>query len=208
MADVTDPPMQNPPHENEDDSLRELIGRAQGGDPDAVEELIERHYDDVRAFVRLQVDPALRARESSSDLVQSVCRKLLESLHDFEYRGKGSFRQWLFTLALNRVRQKYKYQRAQKRDPGRECSVLDYVSLRAPGPTPTQVAIAREESERIEREMDRLPPDYRQVLLLARVVGLPGREIARQMGRSEGAVRVLLSRATVRLLAAIEGRKG
>ena len=36
------------------------------------------HLDDLRAFVRLKIDPRLRVRESGSDLVQSICREVLE----------------------------------------------------------------------------------------------------------------------------------
>ena len=54
--------------------------------------------------------------------------------------------------------------------------------------------------------MDKLPEDYREALLLARVVGLSGREMAERMGRSESAVRTLLTRASIKLLAALEER--
>ena len=180
--------------------------------------LIGTHLDDLRAFVRLQVDPQLRARESCSDVVQSICREVLEDLPGFDYRGEGSFRAWLFTAALNKVRQKGEFHRAQKRDPAREVRPAAgddsqatvgaglYASLCSLEPTPSQHAIAHEQAERIERAMDKLPEDHREVLLLARVVGLPHEEIATRMGRSEIAVRTLLSRASVRLLAALEER--
>ena len=209
-------PQREPPG-SEDDVTEGLVGAAKRREPGAIDQLIEAHLDSLRAFVRLKGDPRLRVRESSSDVVQSICREVLEDLHGFEYRGAGSFRAWLFTAALNKIRQKAEFHRAQARDPAREehAALADdsstvgaelYAGLCSLEPSPSQHAIAHEQAERIERAMDQLPEDHREVLLLARIVGLPYAEIAARMERSENAVRTLLSRASVRLLAALEGR--
>ena len=192
-----------------------LVRGAKRRDPGALEELVERHLDDLRAFVRLQLDPRLRVRESTSDIVQSVCCEVLEGLDGFEYRGEGSFRAWLFTAALTKVRRKGRFHRAEKRDVGREedgaGSVTGegrlYSALLSPEASPSEGAAGRECAERIERAMDKLAPDHREVLLLARVVGLTHREIAERSGRTERAVRSLVHRATIGLLAAFEGRR-
>ena len=195
-----------------------MVGAAVRREPGALDRLIEAHLDDLRAFVRLQVNPELRMRESQSDVVQSVCREVLEDLPQFEFRGVGSFRAWLFTAALNKVRQKGAFHRAQKRDVAREVRVEAaddsraavgaalYASLCSPEPSPSQHAIANEQAARIERAMDQLSPNQREVLLLARVVGLTHEEIAERMGRSMNAVYSLLSRASVGLLALLEER--
>jgi RNA polymerase sigma-70 factor (ECF subfamily) len=202
----------------EEERTEVLLAGARRGEPRALEELIEAHLDDLRAFVRLQLDPRLRVRESHSDVVQSICREVLEDLPGFEYRGEGSFRAWLFTAALNKVRQKGEFHHAQMRDVAREVRAEKsddeeasvgaglYASLCSLEPSPSQHAIAHEQAARIERAMDKLPPDHRNVLLLARIVGLSHREIATRVGRSEMAVRTLVSDASVRLLAALEER--
>ena len=59
--------------------------------------------------------------------------------------------------------------------------------------------MGREDLERIERAFAELPEDYREVILLSRLVGLSHREIAEDWGRKEGAIRVLLHRALARL---------
>ena len=61
------------------------------------------------------------------------------------------------------------------------------------------IAIADEDMERLRDAFTELSDDHRQVITLARVVGMSHAEIADEMGRSEGAVRVLLHRALVRL---------
>jgi len=207
------------PPRSADDGTAVMVSAAVRGEPGALDRLIEAHLDDLRAFVRLQVDPRLRQRESHSDVVQSVCREVLGDLPHFEFRGVGSFRAWLFTAALNKVRQKAEFHRAQKRDIAREVRAEGgddsrasvgaglYASLCSLEPSPSQNAIANELAARIERAMDRLPADDREMLLLARVVGLTHREIGERMGRSESAVRSLVSRASVRLLASLEERR-
>jgi RNA polymerase sigma factor (sigma-70 family) len=47
-------------------------------------------------------------------------------------------------------------------------------------------------------ELDELPDDYREVILLARIEGLSTREVAEQMGKSREAVALLLHRAVKR----------
>ncbi|MCA8975247.1 MAG: hypothetical protein KDC98_11025, partial [Planctomycetes bacterium] len=59
---------------------RDLVDSASHGDPQAVEELLVRHLPRLRAFVRLRSPFALRARESCSDLVQSVCREVIAKI--------------------------------------------------------------------------------------------------------------------------------
>jgi RNA polymerase sigma factor (sigma-70 family) len=67
------------------------------------------------------------------------------------------------------------------------------------------MAAARELSDRIERAFDMLSKDPREVIALARIVGLSHAEIAEQLGRTEGAVRVQLSRALVAYVNALDG---
>ena len=56
----------------------------------------------------------------------------------------------------------------------------------------------------MEAALDRIREDYREIILLARVTGLSHREIAEKLGKSEGAVRMLLHRALGRLAAAMQ----
>src|SRR5258705_6880905 len=81
-----------------EDSVR-LAERAAAGDRAALDELVVRHVDGLRAFVRLRVGPELRARESSSDLVQSVCREVLQDARRFQHAGESAFKSWLYTTA-------------------------------------------------------------------------------------------------------------
>lgn len=192
---------------------RSLLERASRGDALAVDALIERHLPGLRAFIRLKAGAAVRGKESCSDLVQSVCREVLEGAGRFDYRGEAAFRQWLFTTALRKIVARQRHHLAEKRDVRRERLLSpiesasrdrDLLEAYTGLHTPSRLAAAREEVERVELAIARLPEEYREVICLSRLMGLGHAEIAEQLGRSEGAVRVLLHRALARLSRLLE----
>jgi len=65
--------------------------------------------------------------------------------------------------------------------------------------TPSFVLSLREEFDRLERAMDRLKPQYREVLVLAKIEGLSCKEIADRQNKRPAAVAMSLSRAIVAL---------
>jgi RNA polymerase sigma-70 factor (ECF subfamily) len=190
------------PDRGEGNDTRGLVAAASLGDRQAVGELLARHLPALRVFVRLQIGPVLRLRESASDLVQSACRELLEHLDGFEYRGEEAFKHWLFTAALNKIREHNRYHRAERRDIAREQGDAAHLgALYGSLLTPSRITIARETVERLEAAFDQLPPDYREVIVLCRIVGLAQAEVATRMGRSVDSVRNLLLRALAQVSA-------
>lgn len=173
-----------------------LVERAAAGDAGAVETLLLRHLGALRAYVRLRSGPALRAREGTCDIVQSVCRDLLGRLDEFRYPGEAAFRAWLYVTAQRKIADKAEHWSAQKRDVERQVPLEDvYRTLGSP----SQAAMGREALLRLEAAFDTLSEDQREVILLSRVVGLSREEVAARLGRSEAGVRNLLSRALAEL---------
>ena len=72
--------------------------------------------------------------------------------------------------------------------------------------TPSQDAVASETARGLTEALASLSEDHREVITLARVVGLPHRVIAEVMGRSEEAVRQLLGRALFQLTRELSDR--
>ncbi|MCR9244778.1 MAG: RNA polymerase sigma factor [bacterium] len=182
-----------------------LVNAAQGGDATALDELLRRHLPDLRAFVRAKSGQVIRERESCSDLVQTVCREVLGGLEGYEWRGEGSFRHWLFTVALNKIRGRADYYAAQRRDSRREVGDDALAGVYATMCGPSQHAIAAEAVANFESGLDRLAEDHRDVVLMSRVVGLSHAEIADELGIEVGAVRTRLSRALTRLATIMAG---
>jgi len=205
------PDPEDPASAAEIEALTEAACR---GDRAAIDRLVERYLPNLRAFVRLRTGPLIRRHETGSDLVQSVCREVIEHMDRFQYPSESAFKQWLFTTALRKISRRRDYYLAQRRDALREQPLqggdtdstsgsarheAELVQQYRSFSTPSKRMILREEVERIEVAFGELPDEYREVITLAHVVGLSRREIAEQMDRSEGAIRVLLHRALARV---------
>ena len=177
-------------------------------DPPAVAEL-ERYRGWLALLARLQVEPRFRAKFDASDVVQQT---LLEAVRDWpKFRGgtpaelAGWLRQILAHVLLHEMR---RYGGARRRDVGREVSLEQALAessrrlgaaLEPPGSSPSQRTSRQELEIRLADALARLPADHAEVILLRNVEGLAHEEVARRMGRSSGAVRMLWVRALARL---------
>lgn len=187
------------------DDLQNLLHAASQHDPAAVATLLEQHLPALRAFVRLKAGPMLLARESCSDLAQSVCRDVLEQAERFRFGGEAEFRKWLFTTAMRKIADRAEHWRAGKRDGQRERAGLDEQEILgfAGIYTPSQQAAAREEVQRFEAAFAKLAPEKQEVVLMARLMGLSHAQIAQELGKTEVAVRSILSRALAEIAASL-----
>ena len=180
---------------------------ASQGDPASIADLLRAYLPRLQRFVHLRLGEQLRKREDTLDIVQSTVRELLEE-KQFEVRGEIEFRAWLFQAALNKIREKVRFHGADKRAMEREVGVstqgaFDLGEAVRDLATPSRVAMAREELDRLEAAFGQLTEPQREVLTLSRVAGLPHAVIAERLGKSEVAVRQLLVRAMAALGAAI-----
>ncbi len=179
----------------------------------SIEALLEEHLGSLRAFLRLRVGAGLRARLGHSDLVQSVCREVLQSKGRIEFQGHAAFRSWLYTAALRKLVEHDRRMHAERRDVGREVSVdaeggADAAVLQgyATVTTPSLVAMGREGAAKLEEAFDALSEEHREIITLARIAGLSHAEIAAELGKSEESCRQLLRRALVRLSLELDRR--
>ena len=189
-----------------DDDLR-LYEHATQGDAGALEQLLQHYLPQLHAFVHVRLG-SLRAREASLDVVQSVCRELLAERDTFAFRGEDRFRSWLFTAALNKLRERHRRQRAGKRDMARDSAAPVDQSFAAIAHllTPSQDAIGNETTVAVAAALAELSEEHREVITLARLVRLPHKVIAETMGRSEEAARQLLARAMLQFARGLRAR--
>ena len=188
------------------DGVPALLARVGSGDEVAARELLTRYLDALRDYVRQKAGRELLAKEASQDLVQSVCREVLEDAANrgFTYRDEGQFRAFLFQAALNKIRGKGRFHGRQRRASRREVqaqalepSVAD--ALFATMHTPSRSAAEKEERERFLLAFGRLSQQQQRLIEWARLDGLSHREIGARLGLSEGNSRVQLARALARL---------
>ena len=189
------------------ESDRDLYKRAQRKDTQAVASLLERHLPGLRAFVHLRAGAFVRRQEEVSDICQSACREVLCDVDHHEWEDETHFKRWLYMEAMRKILGRNRYWRAGKRDPARLApaagaegeSGVDVQGLYESVLSPSRLLVQKEEFERLEAAFEELPEDYREVIVQFRLLGMSHAEIAEQMGRSENAVRLLLSRALARL---------
>jgi RNA polymerase sigma-70 factor (ECF subfamily) len=184
--------------------------RVTRGDRRALDALLEQNLPRLRAYVRAKAGPHLLARESCSDLVQTVCREVLEDLGTFEFRDEVQFRHWLCQVAWRKLAGRARRLHAERRDLSREVPVDVHASgfgAWISELTPSRDASAREQALRVEQALDELTEAQREAIVLRRVVGLDYEAIAAAMDRREVAVRNLVYRGLARLAILLRDRR-
>ncbi len=186
----------------------QLFTEATRGDRSALEQLLLRYLPQLHAFVHARLGPGLRAHESSLDVVQSVCRELLQAHGRLDFPGEDRFRAWLFAAALNRMRDMHRRVHRGMRDVDRQVELPDSTGAIAIANliTPSQAAIGNEAAAAVAAALAALSEEHREVVTLARIVRLPHRVIAEVLSRSEEATRQLLARALVRFVKELRRR--
>jgi RNA polymerase sigma-70 factor (ECF subfamily) len=192
----------------------ELVVLAKGGDNSAQDRLCRIYGERVRRIVRLRMGTELRSKMESMDLVQDALMCALKDLGDFTYRNEGDFLRWLTKIAENRLRDNIEKLHTDKRDIRKEIRLNDREQTDIGGfegtagpikaTTPSVIMSRKEDLDKLERAIDKLRPEYREVIILAKIEEFSYQEIGDRLGKSIGAVKMLVSRAMMALVIAFE----
>jgi RNA polymerase sigma-70 factor (ECF subfamily) len=169
---------------------RSLVDAARA-DPARFDALYRKYVAQVYSYAVYE----LRDHHEAEDATERTFLSALAGLPQFQERarpadgeGASTFRIWLFRIARNVVAERRRRWRRRPEEP------LDTV-LEAPDPTDIErVVVDRESAIAAWRAVDRLSGDRRRAVILRFVHELSTPEIAEILGRSEGAVRVLIHR--------------
>ena len=170
---------------NEPDEQR-LVEAAQK-DPSRFAELYENNFERVYAFVASRIYD----RDAAQDVTAEVFHQALANLGQFEWRG-APFSAWLFRIAANAIMDRRKNAAREQGKPAPEADAVD-----------------AGDHEVVERRaalfslVSQLPEDQRRVLEMRFAEERSIREIARELGRSEGAIKQLQFRAVQTLRARV-----
>jgi RNA polymerase sigma-70 factor (ECF subfamily) len=155
------------------------------------------------------------SKEQSVDVVQDTLIHAFSGLDGFTYKNEGDFVRWLSKIAENELRGSLKKLHADKRDIRKEVRLDNYRETaaggfgRKPGPieatTPSVIMSRKEDLDKLEKAIDTLKTEYREVIILTKIDGLSYKEIAGRLGKSSEAVRKLVSRAMAELTVAFRG---
>jgi RNA polymerase sigma-70 factor, ECF subfamily len=192
-------------------AVSELIDRCRNGEAGAREQLFARYQHYLYVLAQAQLGRRLRVKCAPSDLVQQTLLEAHRDFAGFQGQQEGELLAWLRRILAHNLFNEARRYGARQRDADREVS-LDHVQagvehsslalqrcLPASGPSPSQLAVEHESAIRLADALTRLPEDYRTVLLLRVFEEQPAEEVARQMGRSAGAIRMLQMRALAAL---------
>ncbi|TWU25367.1 RNA polymerase sigma factor RpoE [Novipirellula galeiformis] len=194
------------------DAASERLRRAIQGDRESLETLLPSYIGYLKVLSRTQLDKRIQHRVSPSDLVQET---LLEAHRDFaKFQGTTieEFTGWLRRILVHNLAQAVgTHMLAAKRDVRREqvienfSGAIDRSHLRLSAllfdrrRTPASEADHQESLTRMANALETLPSDYRQVIVLRHLDGLPFRLVAERMQRTPGAARMLWLRAIEQL---------
>ena len=168
--------------------VRRLVGRAQQGDRDALEELYLLHFDRIYSYLHMSVGN----RYDAEDLTTQTFVKMLESIGRFRWQA-APFSAWLFRIAHNLAMDHF---RASRRWQPEED---------VPEPPGSEEASAEDQAMHVLGRqsmlelIEKLSPEQQQVLTLKFVFNFPNAEVATILGKTEGAIKSLQHRALVSL---------
>jgi RNA polymerase sigma-70 factor (ECF subfamily) len=187
--------------------LERWLAAARSGSQAALGDALETCRAYLLLIANQELDPELRAKGGASDLVQET---FLEAQRDFSRFGGQTpeeLRAWLRQLLLHNLADlRDRYRGTAKRDLGREVplqpgSTADGLGpgLAGADPSPSAEAVAHEQAEALLQAVQRLPEDYRQVIIFRYQEQRSWEEISQLLGRTPNAARLLWLRAVERL---------
>ncbi|REK13026.1 MAG: RNA polymerase subunit sigma [Planctomycetota bacterium] len=191
------------------DSRDPLLDRVKAGDVTALADYLVASRKGLLSFIERQLGDALRRKVEVEDIYQEVSVEAVRALPGADFTNREPF-SWLCQIAERRIIDAHRrFFGAQKRDAHRE------VALGTPGgatqhaaiidmlvvsmTTPTQALSRKGREARLFEALGTLGEQQREALRLRYIEGLPTKVIAQRIGKSDGAVRVMLTRSLDRL---------
>lgn len=186
-----------------------LIDEARRGDGEALGELLSayRHY--LVFLARTGLHHHLQAKADPSDIAQEVCLAAHGNIADFYGETPEQFAAWLRGILTNTLAMHIRqYFGTAKRDPRLEQNLNQSLAgvsgflqsqIAADVTSPSQQFARNEAFLQLAGALEALPDDYRQVIVLRHVEGLPFSEVAKAMNRSVDAVEKLWVRGLSKL---------
>jgi len=172
----------------------ELLELAKGGDPQALDRLLERCVPALRRWAHGRLPPTARSLNDTADIVQDTVMSAMRHLEVFESRHQGALQAYLRRAVMNRIRDVIRH---HKRRP--EVSGLSE-ELQDEATSPLEAAIGAENLERYESALERLKPPDREAIIGRLEMLYSYEELATVLNRpSAAAARMAVTRAMKRL---------
>jgi RNA polymerase sigma-70 factor (ECF subfamily) len=186
-----------------------LLSAARAGDVAARGELLERYRSYLKLLARLELGRRLQGKLDASDVVQEVFLQAHRSFDQFRGVTEAELTAWLRQVLTSRLadqlrryvgakQRDVRLERDLVRDLDRSSQALDR-GLMARQSSPSRQAARREQAWLLADALEKLPADYRDVIVLHQLEDLSFPQVAHRMGRSVDSVKNLWPRALARL---------
>lgn len=182
--------------------------------PNDLARYIESERPRVLAYIDKNLGPALRKKIEPDDIFQELCVAALASPEQFDVPGREPFK-LLCQIAEQRMIDAHRrLVAAQKRSADRERSIDQplptgqgaFIDLLVASLTSASQAFSRHQKEfQLMIALESLTPEQREAIRLRFVDGWGTKEIAEKLGKTDGAIRVLLSRTISQLQTMVNG---
>jgi RNA polymerase sigma-70 factor (ECF subfamily) len=160
------------------------IERAKTGDKEALAQLLEAVASPVYRFSHKMCGNRAEADDVTQDTLLAAAQNMSQ------FAGHASFQSWVFAIARSVCSRRH---RGQKNKPHQPEEKL--LTLAAPVSDPESQVLFTEQAQLVQRGLDVLPPEQKEILWLRDVEGLSGQETADALGLSLEATKSRLHRA-------------
>jgi RNA polymerase sigma-70 factor (subfamily 1) len=188
----------------------DVVRRIQQRDTHALADFLAAHRPQLMAFIDRQLGPALRRKIEPDDVFQETSAEAVRALPSVELGDRDPF-SWLCQIAERRIIDLHRrFFGAQKRDAAREVPLgsshgtethpAGLINLLVASLTTPSQAFSRNAREaKLLEALEKLPEEQRTALRLRYIEDLPSKQIAERLGKSDAAVRVMLTRSLKKL---------
>jgi RNA polymerase sigma-70 factor (ECF subfamily) len=192
-------------------SSDDLLPKIRARDTAALAAFIESHRPQLMAFIERQLGTALRRKVEPDDVFQETSVEAVRALPGIDLGDRDPF-SWLCQVAERRIIDLHRrHFDAQKRDAGREVPLgggggggetreAGLINMLVASMTTASQAFSRNVREaRLQDALLKLADHEREALRLRYIESLPSKEIAERLGKTDAAVRVMLTRSLKKL---------
>ena len=187
-------------------SVTTLLLEARGGSEQALDRLLEQCGTRLLSLIRMRMGPKLRSKMESCDLLNATLLRAFKGFDSLEARNTSSLMAWLARIAENEIRDQAERLNAQRRDAAQEVPLdSGFHELADRVRSQTSRLVLSESRRKLERAIEQLPAEHREIVLLRHYEELGFKEIGARMGKSADACRMLLARAMTALTLKMRG---
>ena len=153
-----------------------LLNQYLSGDRGAISQLIDRHSNRVRDYIRMMV----KDRDVADDILQNTLIKVVRVIDEGRYADTGKFLSWVLRIAHNQVIDYFRAQKSAKTVNESDAGYNVLGTLRFADSTVEDKMVAEQIVADVRRLVDFLPEEQREVVMLRYYSGLSFQEIADQ----------------------------